>query len=172
MLAMESELALAIIRVAVGVIVAGHGAQKLFGWWGGQGLEKWTGAVASMGFAQPRPFALLAAFAEFFGGLLLAIGLLTPFACAGLAVDMIVAIVKVHWSKGFWVTKGGAEYALTFLIVFVVFGLYGAPRYGLDEFFGIAPLSALVFLVTFVLAGALTWLAMVAGATRGAARAA
>ena len=166
----NSDLALTLIRLVVGVIVAGHGAQKLFGWWGGQGPEKWSGAVASMGFAQPRLFALLAAFAEFFGGLMLAVGLLTPLACAGLAIDMLVAITKVHWSKGFWVTKGGLEYALTFFVVFVVFGLYGAPRYALDAFFGIAPYSAVAFLAAFVAGGAMTWLAMVAGAERGAHR--
>ena len=163
-----SDLALTIVRVAVGLIVAGHGAQKLFGWSGGQGLERWTGAVAAMGFARPRLFALLAAFAEFFGGLMLAVGLLVPFAAAALAVDMLVAIVKVHWSKGFWVTKGGSEYALSLLIAFVVFGLHGAPRYSLDAFFGIAPYSAVMFLVTFALGTAITWVAMTAGAERAA----
>jgi len=170
MVAIDSDLALTVIRIAVGVIVAGHGAQKLFGWWGGQGLERWSVAVASMGFAQPRLFALLAAFTEFFGGLMLAVGVLTPLVCAALAVDMIVAIRKVHWSKGFWVTKGGSEYALSLLIAFVVFGFHGSPRYSFDEFFGIAPYSAVTFLGAFIACGVITWLAMVTGAERGARR--
>jgi putative oxidoreductase len=161
-----SELALTLIRIAVGLIVAGHGAQKLFGWSGGQGLERWSRAVASMGFAQPRLFALLAAFAEFFGGLSLAIGLLVPLVSAALAIDMLVAIVKVHWSKGFWVTKGGIEFALSFLIVFVGLGLHGAPRYSFDEFFGVAPFSALAFLVVFGVGAVLTWVAMGESAAR------
>ena len=160
------ELTLTIIRVAVGLIVAGHGAQKLFGWYGGQGLEKWSAAVTSMGFAQPRVFATLAAFAEFFGGLLFAIGLLTPLVAAALAVDMIVAIAKTHLPRGFWITKGGYEYALTFLVVFIAVGMHGAPRYSLDEFFGVAPYSAGAFLLTFVACGAITWLGMVLGPQR------
>jgi putative oxidoreductase len=170
MVEMDSDLALTMIRIAVGLIVAGHGAQKLFGWWGGQGIEKWSGAVASMGFPMPRMFALLVAFAEFFGALMLAAGVLTPIVCAALAVDMIVAIVKVHLAKGFWITKGGYEYTLALLVIFVVFGLYGAPRYSFDAFFGIAPYSAVAFVVTFIVGGAITWLAMVAGAERGARR--
>jgi putative oxidoreductase len=160
---MDGDLALTIIRVAVGLIVAGHGAQKLFGWWGGQGLEKWSGAVANMGFALPRLFALLVAFTEFFGALMLAGGILTPLVCAALAVDMIVAIAKVHLSKGFWITRGGVEYSLALLVIFVVFGLHGSPRYSFDEFFGIAPYSAVAFVATFIAGGAITWLAMVTG---------
>ena len=100
----------------------------------------------------------------------IAVGVLTPLVCAALAVDMIVAISKVHWSKGFWVTKGGSEYALSLLIAFVIFGFHGSPRYSFDEFFGIAPYSAVTFLGAFIACGVITWLAMVTGAERGARR--
>src|SRR2546428_9589935 len=102
-----SELALTIIRVAVGLIVAGHGAQKLFGVFGGQGLDRWSAAVASMGFAQPRMFATLVAFTEFFGALMLAAGFLTPLGCAPPAVGTGVPVVQGAWAKGVWVTQGG-----------------------------------------------------------------
>src|SRR2546428_5612933 len=162
-----SELALTIIRVAVGLIVAGHGAQKLLGVFGGQGLDRWSAAVASMGFVQPRLFAVLVAFTEFFGAVMLAAGSLTSLVCAALAVDMIVAILKVHWAKGFWITKGGYEYTLLLLVVFVVFGLHGAPRFSVDEAFGVAPYSAGLFLLAFLGAGALTVMGAMAGAPRG-----
>lgn len=153
-----NDLALAIIRVAVGVVLAGHGAQKLFGAFGGPGLGRWHGAVASMGFAQPRVFATLAAFAEFFGGLMLAIGLLVPLVAAMLAIDLVVAIVKVHRSKGMWVTNGGYEYALVLLLVVCVLGLMGTTPDSLDATLGIGwgPLAFLAILLAggLVTAGA------------------
>lgn len=150
-----TDLALTIVRVAVGVLVAGHGAQKLFGAFEGPGMERWQGAVASMGFAQPRVFATLAAFAEFFGGLALAIGLLVPVACAAIVVDLAVAIVKVHAAKGLWVTKGGYEYALALLVAVTALGLAGATRYSIDAALGLGD-SALLFIVLTLVGGLVT----------------
>ena len=150
-----TELAIAIIRVAVGLVLAGHGAQKLFGAFDGPSLERWHGAVASMGFAQPRVFATLAAFAEFFGGLMLAIGFLVPLACAALAVDMAVAIIKVHRPKGMWVTKGGYEYALLLFIVLCVLGLAGTTLYSIDAVLGFGDGAAL-FLALLALGAVVT----------------
>ncbi len=150
-----NDLALTIIRIAVGLVLAGHGAQKLFGAFEGPGLARWHGAVASMGFAQPRLFATLAAFAEFFGGLLLAIGLLVPIAAAMLAIDMAVAIVKVHWSKGMWVANGGYEYPLVLFVVLAVLGLAGATRYSVDGALGIG-WGAGAFLAMLVVGGLVT----------------
>ena len=162
-----TDLALTIVRVAVGVLIAGHGAQKLFGAFGGQGLERWQGAVASMGFAQPRLFAALAAFAEFFGGIALAIGLLVPIACAVIVVDLAVAIVKVHAAKGPWVTKGGYEYALALLVAVAALGLAGATPYSIDFALGLGD-SALLFIVLTVIGGLVT--AGAAMATQGTHR--
>src|SRR5690242_20756112 len=118
-----ADLALLIIRVTAGVIVAAHGAQKLFGVFGGPGLQKWHGAVAAMGFVQPRVMGTLAAFTEFFGGLAFAIGLYTPVVAAMLCVDMLVAVFKVHRPKGFFVQGGGYEYPLLLTILFAVIGV-------------------------------------------------
>ena len=124
---MTVDLALLMIRVAAGLIVAAHGAQKLFGVFGGPGLVKWHGAVASMGFAQPRVMGTLAAFVEFFGGILFAIGLYLPVVAAMLCLDMLVAIFKVHGPKGFFVQGGGYEYTLMLLIVFAAIGIMADP---------------------------------------------
>ena len=130
------DLALTVIRVAVGLVLAGHGAQKVFGAFEGQGLERWHGMVAAMGFAQPHVIGTLAAFVELFGGLMLAVGFLTPIVAAALAIDMGVAIVKVHWSKGIWVTKGGYEYPLVLFIVCLMLGLARPSAYSVDAALG------------------------------------
>jgi putative oxidoreductase len=121
------DLALLIIRVAAGLIVAAHGAQKLFGVFGGPGLQKWQGAVASMGFVQPRVMGTLAAFTEFFGGLAFAIGLYTPVVAAMLVIDLLVAVLKVHAAKGFFTQTGGYEFPLLLTIVFAVIGVMTDP---------------------------------------------
>lgn len=144
------DLALTVLRVAVGLVLAGHGAQKLFGAFEGPGLERWHGAVAAMGFAQPRVMATLAAFVEFFGGLMLAVGFLVPVVTAGLAIDMAVAIVKVHWPKGMWVTKGGYEYALVLLVALVTLGLVRPTVYSVDAALGFGGGAALFIVVLLV----------------------
>lgn len=149
------DLALTIVRVAVGLVLAGHGAQKVFGAFEGPGLERWHGAVASMGFAQPRVMGTLAAFVEFFGGLMLAVGLFTPVVAAALAIDMVVAIIKVHWSKGMWVTKGGYEYPLVLFIVLVMLGLARPSVYSVDAALGFGG-GALLFLAVLVVGAVAT----------------
>jgi putative oxidoreductase len=104
-----------------------------------------------MGFQPAAVWASAAAWGELAGGLALAIGLLTPVAAAVLAVDMVVAIWKVHSSKGLWVTQGGYEYALVLLCTFVLIGLNGAPAYSADQLLGLAPDAPLVFAAAFVL---------------------
>ena len=132
-----SDLALAVLRIAIGLVLAAHGAQKVFGVFEGPGLEKWRGAVAGMGFAQPRVMGTLAAFTELFGGLAFAIGMYTPIVAAMLAVDMLVAIVKAHWAKGFFVQKGGYEYPLVLFIALCVIGISSASRYSVDAALGL-----------------------------------
>src|SRR5438874_7501652 len=158
-----SDLALTVIRVAIGLVLAAHGAQKVFGMFEGPGLEKWHGAVASMGFAQPRVLGTLAAFTELFGGLALAIGLYIPIAAAMLAVDMLVAIRKAHWAKGFFVQKGGYEYPLVLFIALCVIGVSPTMRYSVDVALGLFLANALWF--AGVLVGGL--IAVVAAAMAG-----
>ena len=152
---LSPDLFVLILRAFVGLLVAGHGAQKVFGAFEGPGLEGFRARVAGMGFP-PRPFAELAAFSEFLGGLALAVGFATPIAAGALAVDMLVAILKVHAPKGLWVTKGGYEYPLTLLVIFALLGLSGPGAYAVDQRLAIVPWSPAVFLVVFVVGAAIT----------------
>ena len=76
------DLALFILQLAIGLTFAAHGAQKLFGWWEGPGIAGWEGAMHRMGFRPPRVFAWISAMVEFVGGLMFAVGLLTPLVAA------------------------------------------------------------------------------------------
>ena len=147
---------LLILRVAIGVIMFGHGAQKVFGWWGGPGLTGWTNAMIRMRIRPPRMWALIAAFGELIGGVLLIIGLLTPLACAAIAASMLVAIALVHLPKGFWVSKGGYEFNLSILGAVAALALIGPGSASLDSALRIhLPEPTTVVLVTIaVIAGA------------------
>ena len=100
------------LRIPVGIVFAAHGAQKLFGWFGGYGLEGTGQFFASVGLNPGYLLALLAGLAEFFGGLALVAGLLVRPAAAALAFAMLIAIFAVHWGKGFFAASGGYEFAL------------------------------------------------------------
>lgn len=100
------------LRVPVGIIFIAHGAQKLFGWFGGYGLEGTGQFFGSVGLNPGTLMALLAGAVEFFGGLALVLGLLVRPAAAALAGAMVIAIFAVHAGKGFFADKGGYEYAL------------------------------------------------------------
>src|SRR5713101_3167557 len=130
-------LGLLVLRLAVGLIVAAHGAQKLFGWWGGPGMNGWTQIVQRLRIRPAEPWAWVAALAEFVGGTFLALGLLTPLAAAAIAGSMLVAIVTVHLAKGFWNGKGGYEFNLALLASAVALALTGPGTYSLDHALGI-----------------------------------
>src|SRR3954453_10192579 len=102
-------------RVVIGGLFVGHGTQKLLGWFGGPGLEGTAGIREPLKLNPPRRNALLAGATETAGGALLAAGLATPLASAGLIGTMITAIHKVHWSSGPWVASGGYEYNLVLI---------------------------------------------------------
>lgn len=121
------------LRVGGGIIFAAHGAQKLFGWFGGYGLEGTGQFFDSIGLAPGYLMALLAGAAEFFGGLALILGLLVRPAAASLAFAMLVAIFSVHFSKGFFMDKGGYEYALALFALSVSLVFSGAGRASLDR---------------------------------------
>ena len=129
--------ALLILRIVVGCLFAGHGAQKLFGWFGGNGLRKTGGFFESIGFRPGMPFAFLAGAAELGGGLLVALGLLTPVAALLLAGVMASAIAAVHWRKGLWNTNGGIEFPLVLATVAFAVAAIGPGRYSLDRALGI-----------------------------------
>ena len=114
-LATDVSVAALALRVPVGTIFAAHGAQKLFGWFGGYGLTGTAGWLESIGLAPGLLMALLAGGAEFFGGLALILGLLTRPAAFALSVAMLVAIFSVHFAHGFFISHNGYEYALALL---------------------------------------------------------
>ena len=124
---------LLLIRLVVGSTLAAHGAQKLFGWFGGGGPHGTATGFEKMGFRAPLALATLAGLSEVGGGTLLAAGLLTPVAAVALTVVMLIAIVTVHWAKGFWATAGGYEYNLAIIAVAVGIAATGPGRISLDR---------------------------------------
>jgi putative oxidoreductase len=131
------ELALLVLRLVVGLGFAAHGAQKLFGSFGGHGIEGTGGFFDQLGLRPGKAHAWFAGTAEFFGGLLIALGLLTPFAAAGLIGVMTAAILTVHRPNGFFNTNNGYEYNLVLVAaVFALAGI-GAGEWSLDNAVGL-----------------------------------
>ncbi|MFT4671036.1 MAG: putative oxidoreductase [Pseudohongiellaceae bacterium] len=121
------------IRLGAGAIFAAHGAQKLFGWFGGYGLEGTAGWMESIGLEPGLLMAAMAGSAEFFGGLLLIIGLLVRPAALMLAITMAVAIITVHLSNGFFLANNGYEFGLALLAVSVSLVVRGAGNLSADR---------------------------------------
>ena len=122
------------LRVGAGVIFAAHGAQKLFGWFGGYGLEGTAGWMASIGLEPGYLMALAAGSAEFFGGLALIAGALVRPAAVVLAFTMIVAIVTVHLANGLFMSNNGYEFGLSLLVISVALAIRGAGSLSVDRF--------------------------------------
>ncbi len=127
-------IGLLIIRLVIGLLFVGHGAQKLFGWFGGYGLKGTGGWFESIGMKPGVTMALIAGLTEFVGGILFALGLLTPVAGILIAGTMAMAIIKVHAPNGLWITSNGYEYNLTLLGVAIGVALTGPGKYALDAF--------------------------------------
>src|SRR3954447_18723322 len=130
------DIALLVLRVVVGLFFIGHGAQKLFGSFGGHGLQGTAGFFDSIGMGPGRRNALAAGYSELIGGGLLFLGLITPLGAALIIGVMIVAISTVHAKNGPWVTDGGWEYnAVLIAIAFCLAGA-GPGEISLDDLFG------------------------------------
>lgn len=127
-----SGIAMLIARVTVGGLLAGHGAQKLFGWFGGSGVKGTAPAMESMGLKPGTLWAPVAGLAEFGGGVLTALGLLHPLGPISIMAAMSMATIKVHWGKPIWSTEGGGELPLTNFAVALAIALAGPGRYSLD----------------------------------------
>lgn len=127
-------IGLLLIRLVIGVLFIGHGAQKLFGWFGGYGLKGTGNWMDSLGLKPGMTMALLAGLTELIGGILFTLGLLTPLAGLMIAATMVIAIVKVHRPNGLWSTQNGYEYNLTLLAVAIGIALIGPGQYALDAF--------------------------------------
>jgi putative oxidoreductase len=123
------------LRVVVGSVFFAHGAQKLFGWWGGGGLRGTAGWLGSTGFRPPFLMAALVALSESSGALLVA-GVATPFVALALAATMVVAVGTVHWKNGFWSGKGGYEFNLVLWGAAVAVAAIGPGRFSVDRLLG------------------------------------
>jgi putative oxidoreductase len=132
----DNSLASLALRVPAGIIFVAHGAQKLFGWFGGYGLEGTGQWMASIGLEPGYTMALLAGSAEFFGGLALILGLLTRPAAVALTFTMIVAIIQVHLGNGLFVSNDGYEFGLSLLVICVALAVQGGGALSVDRVIG------------------------------------
>jgi putative oxidoreductase len=130
------KLGLTALRAAVGAVFFAHGAQKLFGWFGGPGLQGTSQAFDSIGLAPGRRNALIAGASEVGGGALLATGFLTPVAAATTIGVQSQAIRTVHWDKGFFVMNGGFEFNLTLIAAALALADAGPGAWSLDRALG------------------------------------
>lgn len=128
-----NDLGLLVVRGALGLAMAAHGAQKLFGWFGGFGLEGTAGFFETLGFQPGIVFAAAAGTGELVGGLLIALGLLGVVGPAIVVGVMLVAIVSVHLPNGFFAASNGYELPLIYGVVAVTLALVGFGRYALDQ---------------------------------------
>lgn len=131
-LATDQSWGLLALRIPVGIIFMAHGAQKLFGWFGGYGLEGTGGFFATLGLEPGYFLALLAGSAEYFGGLALVLGFLVRPAAAALAITMLVAIFAVHFEGGLFMANNGYEFALALLAASVALLFNGGGKASVD----------------------------------------
>jgi len=135
------DLGLLLLRLVLGALLVGHGSQKLFGAFGGHGLEGTGGFFASIGFRPGKPMAFVAGLTELGAGVLLVLGLLTPLASAGVIGTLLVA-GSVHAGKGLWGQNGGYELPLVYATLGAVLALTGPGAYSLDALIGLQPSPA------------------------------
>ena len=132
-----NETAPTIVRLVQGSLMAGHGAQKLFGSFGGPGLEGTSGFMEMLGMRPGRPWAYLAGLSEFGGGVLTALGFLNPLGPLGVIGAMAMATRKAHWDKPIWVTEGGAELPVLNMAISTALMIREPDAFSLDRVLGI-----------------------------------
>lgn len=141
---MEMSLAVLIIRVVVGLLLIGHGSQKAFGWFGGNGFAGTVGFIKSIGFKPAGFWALIGVLGEVGGGLLFLLGFLTPLGAVAIFASMLMAVIKIHWKGGLWSQNGGYEYPLVLGLVALAIGISGGGSYSIDALIGFS-LPAVIF---------------------------
>ena len=130
-------IAVPVVRLAAGLILAPHGAQKLFGWFGAPPMQGYVGFFTNLGLTPAEPWVYFVGAVEFIGGLLLAIGLFTRIAAAAIAIQMLYIVFFINWANGFfWTPKAGIEYPLLWGIVALAFFIMGGGRYSVDRSIG------------------------------------
>src|SRR5215204_5651078 len=127
---------LLLLRLVLGGLMAAHGAQKLFGWWGGPGLEGTSRMCTNLAYRSPFLMACGLGLAEFTGGLSILAGLLTPLGALAVTVVMLNAVYLVHWSKGFFLMNGGYEFNLLIIAAAIALAAIGPGRFSLDHAIG------------------------------------
>lgn len=152
-------LAALVLRAVLGLLLAGHGSQKLFGWFDGPGPEGTSGFMEMLGLRPGHPWAYLAGLSELGGGVLTVLGFLNPLGPLGVISSMTMATTKAHWGRPIWVTEGGPELPVTNIAIAAALMLNGPGRYSLDRALGIrlprwlAPLGLIGVLLTVFYAG-------------------
>jgi putative oxidoreductase len=156
------DLGLLVARLVLGLLMAAHGAQKLFGWFGGHGLAGVGGYLESLGFRPGRLFAVAAAVGEVGSGLLVALGLFGPVGPALMLSVMIVAAVSVHWRNGVFAMSNGIEVPLLYATGAVALALTGPGLYSADRLLGLSSLWSPTVTAVALLVGALGGIANLA----------
>jgi putative oxidoreductase len=136
----DMDTGLLIARIVFGLLMAIHGSQKLFGWFGGPGINGTAAFLEQLGFRPGRLFVVGNVLTECGGGVLLALGLLQPAAAAAIVSSMVVAIATVHWNNGLLAMTNGIELPFLYLTAALSLALTGAGAYSLDAVLGLAPL--------------------------------
>jgi putative oxidoreductase len=134
---MVRDTGLLVLRFVQGGLMLGHGSQKLFGLFGGYGLQGTAGWLESLGLKPGNIWAIAAGGSEFVGGLLTTLGLFNPLGSIATISSMSLATTKAHWGKPIWVTEGGAELPVTNMAISLALALTGPGQYSLDEALGI-----------------------------------
>jgi len=144
-----------VLRLVVGALFIGHGTQKLFGWFGGYGVEGTGGFMESLGYRPGKHYAVLGGIAEAGGGLLLFLGLLTPLAAIAIIGTMINAIFAVHVENGAWAQNNGYEFPLVMAVAVGAIALADGGAASLDRILGLN------------LGGVIGWLGILLGIVAG-----
>lgn len=126
-----------ILRAVLGLLLAGHGSQKAFGWFNGPGIEGTSGFLGTLGLRPGRPWAYLASLSEFGGGVLTVLGFLNPLGPLGVIGSMAMAWATAHRGQPIWATEGGAELPLTNIAAATAIMLNGPSKYSFDRALGI-----------------------------------
>jgi putative oxidoreductase len=152
-------LAALILRSALGTLMTGHGAQKVFDLFGGPGMEGTTGSRERLGLEPGKPWSVMAGASEFGGGVLALLGFLNPLGPVGVIGSMAMATTKAHWGKPIWVAEGDAELPVSNIAAATALIVGGFGRYSLDRPFGLrlpgqlVPLGLVAVIITVLHAG-------------------
>jgi len=153
---MSFDVGILVIRVLFGVAMAAHGAQKLFGWFGGYGLKGTGGFFERLGFRPGVVFAAAAGLSEFGGGTLLTFGLFTPFGSAAVVAAMLTAMVSVHLKNGFFAMANGIELPFLYAALAVGVAFAGPGWFSLDAWFGLTFLRDAYLIVGVLIAAVIS----------------